>query len=70
MTRRTRTLIGTILIIIFVIVYALVVMALAQPILKDAGGLTQLAFYFTSGLAWILPIMPLISWMERGGRSG
>ncbi len=70
MTRRTRTLIGTIVIIVFVIVYALVMMALAQPILKDAGGWTQLAFYLTAGLAWIVPIMPLISWMERGRKAG
>ena len=66
MTRRTRKLIGTIAILLFVIVYALVLMALAQPILKDAGRLTQLAFYVTGGLAWIVPIFPLISWMERG----
>lgn len=66
MTRRTRTLIGTIVILLFVIVYALVVMALAQPILTGAGAWTQLAFYIVAGLAWIVPVMPLISWMERG----
>ena len=66
MSRRIRKLIGTIVILLFVIVYALVVMALAQPILKDAGAWTQLAFYVVAGMAWILPIMPLIVWMERG----
>ena len=68
MTRRTRKFIGTLAMIVFVIAYALVVMALAQPILKDAGPWTQLAFYATAGLAWVLPIMPLIAWMERGER--
>mgnify|MGYP001765243810 CR=1 FL=1 len=66
MSRRLRKLIGTIIILLFVIIYALVVMALAQPILKGAGTLTQLAFYVVAGMAWILPIMPLIVWMERG----
>lgn len=66
MSRRLRKLIGTIIILLFVIIYALVVMALAQPILKGAGALTQLAFYVIAGMAWILPIMPLIVWMERG----
>ena len=66
MTRRTRKFIGTVAMIIFVAAYALVVMALAQPILKDAGPWTQLAFYAIGGLAWVLPIMPLIAWMERG----
>lgn len=66
MTRRTRKLIGTVAMIVFVMAYALVVMALAQPILNGAGPWTQLAFYAVGGLAWVLPIMPLIAWMERG----
>lgn len=65
MSTRTRKLIGTIAILLFVISYALVVMAIAQPVLKDANGLTQLLFYLLAGMAWILPVMPLISWMER-----
>ncbi len=65
MTRRTRSFIGTIVMILFVIVYALVVMVIAEPILKDAGALTKLAFYVVAGFAWVLPMMPLISWMGR-----
>ncbi|MCA0425527.1 MAG: DUF2842 domain-containing protein [Proteobacteria bacterium] len=65
MGRRTRKLIGTAAILLFVIAYALLVMALAQPVLKGAGPVTQLLFYALGGLAWILPIMPLIAWMER-----
>lgn len=65
MNRRTRKFIGTLAMLIFVIVYALVVMVLAQPILTDASKLTQGLFYFIAGLGWILPLMPLIRWMER-----
>ena len=65
MSNSLRKLIGTVAIILFVIAYALVVMALAQPVLKDAGVVTQLLFYALAGLAWILPVMPLIAWMER-----
>lgn len=65
MSQRIRKLIGTVAIILFVICYALVVMALAQPVLKGAGWGTQLLFYALAGLAWIVPIMPLIAWMER-----
>ncbi len=65
MNRRTRKFIGTLSMLVFVIVYALVVMALAQPILMDASKLTQGLFYFIAGLSWILPLMPLIRWMER-----
>jgi len=65
MRRRTRSFIGTVIMIVFVIVYALSVMVLAEPILKDAGELKKLAFYAVAGLAWVLPMMPLISWMGR-----
>jgi hypothetical protein len=66
MTRRTRKLIGTLAMLVFVMFYALLVMALAQPILRGASTWTQLAFYAVAGLAWVAPIMPLIAWMERG----
>lgn len=70
MNRRTRKFIGTALMLVFVIVYALVVMALAQPILTDASKLTQGLFYVIAGLSWILPLMPLIRWMERPDEPG
>ena len=65
MTRRNRKLTGTILMLAFVCVYALVVMALAQPILTGASKLVQALFYAIAGLAWIVPLIPLLSWMER-----
>ncbi len=66
MTRRTRKLAGTALIIAFVTVYALVAMALAQArALQEANGLVQGLFYALLGVSWVLPIFPLIKWMER-----
>lgn len=67
MTRRAKKLVGTVAILIFVVCYALVVMALAQPILRDASMPGQLAFYVVAGMAWIVPILPLVAWMERRG---
>ena len=64
--RRTRKLIGAFAIVGFVIVYALVAMALAQARqLLEAPALAQTLIYMVLGLAWILPLMPLIKWMER-----
>jgi hypothetical protein len=40
-------------------------MALAQPDPEGCRRVTQLLFYLLAGMAWILPVMPLISWMER-----
>lgn len=65
MSRRTRKLLGTVVMLIFVVLYALIVMVLAQPVLRDAGTVTQTLFYLIAGLAWVLPIMPLIKWMDR-----
>jgi hypothetical protein len=45
--------------------YALLVMVLAQPILNGASHLVQGLFYLVAGLAWVLPIMPLIKWMDK-----
>ena len=65
MTRRNRKLAGAIAMLAFVAIYALVVMALAQPILSGASKLMQGLFYAIAGLGWILPLLPLIKWMER-----
>ena len=65
--RRNRKLIGAFALIGFVVIYALVAMALAQARpLQEASKLVQGLFYAVLGIGWILPIMPLIKWMERG----
>ena len=65
MRRRTRKFIGAVVILVFVCVYALVAMALAQGRLQDADKIWQYLYYVVAGLGWILPLMPLIKWMER-----
>ncbi|MDB5642306.1 MAG: hypothetical protein JWN07_1623 [Hyphomicrobiales bacterium] len=66
MTRRNRKLIGAFTVIIYVVVYALLAMALAQsrPV-QETTGLLQGLVYAVLGLFWIVPLMPLISWMEK-----
>lgn len=66
MTRRTRKFIGTVAMLIFVGVYAATAMVLAEarPI-REAPGYLQAIYYGIIGLAWVLPLMPLIAWMER-----
>lgn len=66
MRQRSRKFVGAIVIIPFVIVYALVAMALAQArVVQEAHGLVQGLVYVVLGTVWILPLMPLITWMER-----
>ena len=66
MRRRQRKFLGVLITIGFVVVYALVAMALAQVrAIHDAPGFVQGLYYAIIGMAWIVPIMPLIRWMER-----
>ena len=66
MHRRTRKFIGTIIIILFVCVYALVAMALAQArFIQDSSGFVQSLYYVIIGIGWVLPMLPLVAWMEK-----
>ncbi|MET3892749.1 putative membrane channel-forming protein YqfA (hemolysin III family) [Bosea sp. OAE506] len=65
MRQTHRKLIGTVVIIVFVCVYALVAMALAQGRITEAPKVVQTIAYVALGLAWVLPLLPLIKWMER-----
>jgi predicted membrane channel-forming protein YqfA (hemolysin III family) len=68
MRMRVRKFIGAVTMISFVLVYALCAMALAQARpLQDAAPPVQIFVYAVLGLVWILPLMPLIRWMQRPG---
>ena len=65
MSTRIRKLIGAVLLLVLVTVWALVAMAIAQfpPIFNNPwiAGL----YYFVAGIGWVFPAMPLIKWMSR-----
>jgi hypothetical protein len=65
LTIRTRKLIGTVLLLMLVIVWALVAMAVAPAALTSANRIVEALYYVLAGLGWTLPAMPLISWMSR-----
>jgi Protein of unknown function (DUF2842) len=68
MRRRRRALIGALFMILFVTVYALFAMSLAQaPAIQRAPSLVQFPIYAVLGLVWVLPLLPLIRWIERRG---
>jgi hypothetical protein len=70
MRQRTRKLVGTIAMLIFVAVYALVAMALAESRIQDAPQAAQVVAYVVLGLVWVLPLLPLIRWMQRPDPDG
>ncbi|HVQ80246.1 MAG: DUF2842 domain-containing protein [Pseudolabrys sp.] len=65
MSIRARKFVGTIALIVLVAVWALLAMALAQSVLTDINGFVAALYYIIAGLGWVLPAMPLISWMAR-----
>ena len=62
---RTRKLIGTIGLLMLVTVWALLAMAFAQFVLRAQSGWVAALFYLAAGLGWVLPAMPLVSWIQR-----
>ena len=65
MSIRTRKLIGTVALLLLVSVWGLFPMALAQSVLTDINGFVAAIYYVVAGLGWVLPAIPLISWMAK-----
>lgn len=60
---RLKKLIGTLLLIVLVVVYALVATTVAVHRLGESGPLAHLAFFIFTGILWILPAMGIIKWL-------
>lgn len=65
MRQRTRKLIGTMLLLILVIVWALFGMLVAQGRVVDLPGYAQFFVFLFLGLVWVIPAGLLIRWMAR-----
>jgi predicted membrane channel-forming protein YqfA (hemolysin III family) len=61
----SRKLAGFAVILLLIVVWAAFVASLAQVV----GGwpiLVQAAFYLIMGIVWIIPLKPLVRWIETG----
>jgi hypothetical protein len=67
---RLKKLIGTVLLILLVIVYALAATTVAVAQLAESGPLTHFVFFLVTGLLWILPAMAIIKWMVMPPKAG
>jgi len=68
MTIRTRKLFGTIALLVLAFVWSLTGMVVAQLPWLANSGLLQAIFYVVAGTGWVLPAMPIVSWMSRPDR--
>lgn len=60
-----RKLVGIALILLIILAWAALVASLA-PFVGSWPVLIQAPFYLVMGLAWIVPLRPLVRWIETG----
>lgn len=68
MSPSLRKLLGTIILVITVPIYALIAMVVAVAMLPGVNFWWQLVYYLLAGLLWVPPAGLLISWMARADR--
>jgi predicted membrane channel-forming protein YqfA (hemolysin III family) len=56
---------GVLLMLTIIMVWALIVL-FASPVIERLPALAQAVVYLIAGIVWILPLKPLLSWMETG----
>lgn len=60
---RLRKFIGTILIVVLVLFYAMLAVTVATLTLAQSPWWVHLLYFLLSGVIWILPAMGIIKWM-------
>lgn len=65
MSSSLRKLIGTVILVFTVPIYALIAMVVAVAMLPGVNFWWQLVYYIVAGLLWVLPAGLLISWMAK-----
>lgn len=65
---RLRKLIGMIVLIALVVIYALIATTVASYQLAESPWWVHLLYFLVTGLLWVLPAMLIIRWMEKPAR--
>jgi hypothetical protein len=65
MTLRARKFIGTVLTVIWMILYSLIAMAVGGIYVVGRGMPLELPFYVLAGLGWVPVEMIIIKWMSK-----
>jgi len=64
-TPSVRPLVGIALILSLIVLWAALVASLA-PFVGRWPVIVQAAFYLVMGIAWIIPLKPLVRWVQTG----
>ena len=65
MTIRTRKLVGTVVLLVFLATYAFLAMLVAVVLEVNGSKLGELLFFVVGGLAWVVPAAWLVRWMQK-----
>jgi hypothetical protein len=62
---RLRKLIGSLALLALLAAWIFVAMVLATAVFRVENPFLAAAYYVIAGFGWVLPAMPLVSWMLR-----
>lgn len=65
MTQRNRKLTGAFLLVISIVLWSALATWVYLLLPEGLPGLVLIGFFIVAGMGWVLPAMPLISWMAR-----
>jgi membrane protein implicated in regulation of membrane protease activity len=65
MSPRTKKLIGAMVLLVWIPIYALIAMGVAVHVLPHAHWTVSLLYYALAGTLWIIPIGLMLPWMNR-----
>ena len=65
MNPRTKKLIGTLVILVWLPIYALTAMGVGVHVLPHAAWYVTLLYYALAGTLWIIPVGLMLPWMHR-----
>jgi len=66
MTQRKRKLWGTVALLVFITLYALLALAFAAVLqVREANGVVEVLYYIVAGLAWVIPAAFIVTWMQK-----
>jgi hypothetical protein len=69
MTQSTRKLIGTVLTLALVVVWAIASTAIYMQFLGNAHPMILLGYFIVAGLLWGVPVAWIIRWMAKPDRA-
>ena len=65
MSGNLRKLVGTIVLLVFLVIYIAIAAAIGSGRIAEANTIAQFLYFLVAGLLWVVPAAALIRWMAR-----